>query len=80
MFMPGPLELLIIALILLVPLLAVVGVVVAVVASRSRGGRPAGNLIPCPDCGRMVSPHAVQCPQCGRPMQVSSFPPGGDSP
>ncbi len=80
MLMPGPLELAIIGLILAVPLVVVVGVVVAVVASRSRGGGPAGNLIPCPDCGRMVSPHAVQCPQCGRPMQVSSPPPVGDSP
>lgn len=25
-------------------------------------------LIPCPDCGRMVSPAATTCPECGRPF------------
>jgi hypothetical protein len=24
-------------------------------------------LVPCPDCGRHVSPAALSCPQCGRP-------------
>lgn len=29
-------------------------------------------LIPCPDCGRQVSPSAVACPQCGRPMRAAT--------
>ncbi|MFO0898111.1 MAG: zinc-ribbon domain-containing protein [Pirellulales bacterium] len=27
-----------------------------------------GSLVPCPDCGRSLSPRAVFCPQCGRPF------------
>lgn len=27
-------------------------------------------LMPCPACGREVSPAAVTCPQCGHPMAV----------
>jgi hypothetical protein len=32
--------------------------------------RPQNNssLVPCPDCGRRLSPQAATCPQCGRPM------------
>lgn len=26
------------------------------------------NLIPCPECGRLVSPRAYSCPQCGFPI------------
>lgn len=26
------------------------------------------SLIPCPDCGRMVSRAAASCPDCGRPF------------
>lgn len=26
------------------------------------------NLIPCPDCGHMISPAARACPQCGKPI------------
>ncbi len=26
-------------------------------------------LIPCPECGRMVSPNAEQCPGCGAPIK-----------
>jgi len=35
-----------------------------------RQGRTNGNLklMPCPDCGRMLSRLAVACPQCGRPL------------
>jgi hypothetical protein len=25
-------------------------------------------LVPCPDCGRMVSNSASRCPDCGRPF------------
>jgi uncharacterized protein YneF (UPF0154 family) len=31
-----------------------------------------GNLTPCPDCGRMLSPLAPACPQCGRPTKPES--------
>lgn len=30
----------------------------------------ARDLIPCPDCGEMVSPRAVYCPHCGCPGQA----------
>lgn len=26
-------------------------------------------LIPCPECGRMISPNAVECPACGAPVK-----------
>lgn len=29
------------------------------------------NLIPCPDCGRQLSPRAVACPQCGAPVAAT---------
>lgn len=27
------------------------------------------NLIPCPDCGKMISPNAGSCLECGRPIR-----------
>lgn len=30
-----------------------------------------GNLIPCPDCGHMLSRLAASCPSCARPLKVS---------
>ena len=27
-------------------------------------------LVPCPDCGKEVSPRAPTCPQCGAPLQA----------
>lgn len=27
-------------------------------------------LIPCPECGHMVSPNAEQCPSCGAPIKL----------
>ena len=30
--------------------------------------RPNPRLLPCPDCGRLVSRLATSCPQCGRPL------------
>lgn len=32
----------------------------------------AGNLIPCPDCGHMLSRLAESCPSCARPMRAQS--------
>ena len=31
----------------------------------------AGNLIPCPDCGHMLSRLAESCPSCARPLRAS---------
>ncbi|MBI1899533.1 MAG: hypothetical protein HYS13_00285 [Planctomycetia bacterium] len=66
-WMAGPIEMLL--------LLGVVGVVVVVVvtvvllAVRRQGSPGASpNLVPCPDCGRLVSRAANACPGCGRPM------------
>jgi len=64
---PGPFELIIILFILALPVAIGIGVFVLVrMTSSSRRG---GNLIPCPDCGQMVSRLAVSCPRCGRPFQ-----------
>lgn len=30
-----------------------------------------GNLVPCPECGQMVSPNATECPMCGLPFTNS---------
>lgn len=61
---PGPVELMIIGVMLLVP----VAIVVALIRSRKPlGNNP--NLRPCPDCGRFVSLRATTCPQCGCPLQ-----------
>ena len=32
-------------------------------------------LIPCPECGRMVSPNAEECPGCGAPLKELLFRP-----
>jgi hypothetical protein len=64
MFLPGPTELLIIA--------VVVGVVIAVLTSN-QGSQTADSrnpkLRPCPDCGRYVSKRALSCPHCGGPVK-----------
>ena len=31
----------------------------------------AANLIPCPDCGQMLSRLAESCPSCARPLRAS---------
>ncbi len=67
--MPGPLELLIIGFIVLVPAAIVVAVIVAMSHSRNPPARNP-NLEPCSDCGRQVSLRATTCPQCGRPLQT----------
>ncbi len=69
-FVPGILELMIIACILGIPLLAVV--VILAVNRQSRANYTQNpNLRPCPDCGRYVSVRASTCPGCGAPLQVN---------
>ena len=70
MFGVGPLELLILGVIALVVLGGpVVAVVIIVILMRRNTSRPDADLLPCPDCGRMVSRQAASCPQCGRPLR-----------
>ena len=69
--MPGPLEMLIIGAVCLgIPLVAVAIVLFALAQSKRAGqsGAQNANLAPCPDCGRLVSRLAPNCPQCGRPL------------
>lgn len=67
LFMPGPLELIIIGFIILVLAIVVVLVVVLTRGGKATGDNP--NLKPCPDCGQSVSIHATACPKCGCPIQ-----------
>ena len=46
---------------------ALVAVVTASVLT-TRKQPDTSNLVPCPDCGRLVSRLAKACPQCGRPL------------
>ena len=62
--MPGPFELLILAMIVGVPIVVVVAVL-AISTSKKTGPPMAGNLTPCPDCGNAVSIRAQTCPHCG---------------
>ena len=70
-FAPGPIELIIIA----VVVLGIVGVILAavmiplVVSKKNRSDVATNpNLFPCPDCGHWVSRQAPSCPQCGRAL------------
>ncbi|MFQ5732693.1 MAG: hypothetical protein ACE5KM_12165 [Planctomycetaceae bacterium] len=61
---PGPFELLIIGLILAVMVVPVV--VVLILVSKNRGGRPRDAGLSCPDCGARLSETDENCPSCGR--------------
>jgi hypothetical protein len=69
MFVPGPLELIII--------LTILGTVAAcvilpIVFATKRGGNAQPNnpnLRPCPDCGHHISVRATTCPNCGGPVK-----------
>lgn len=64
----GPMELIVIGLILLVlvsPLVVGIGLAIYFLSRR-----PNANLRPCPDCGRGLSPLAKTCPHCGRPLET----------
>jgi hypothetical protein len=67
----GPLELVCLAMgfLLIVIPAAIVTVVVATRRGKTESRPDNPNLLPCPDCGRFVSPLAVACPQCGRPLK-----------
>jgi hypothetical protein len=69
MFMPGPLELLIIFGVVGAGILSVIFVVVVGVRSRGTSQSRNPNLRPCPDCGRYISIRATTCPQCGGTMK-----------
>ena len=49
----------------------IVPVVLSLSSASKRAPAPNPNLLPCPDCGRLLSRQAITCPQCGRPMQSS---------
>jgi hypothetical protein len=69
MFMPGPLELLIIFGVVGAGILSVIFVVVVGVRRRGTSQSSNPNLRPCPDCGRYISIRATTCPQCGGTMK-----------
>lgn len=70
--MPGAFELMILGVIALFVVGVPVVVIVAVLASAKGRGthlHSMQSLVPCPDCGRALSPLAETCPNCGRPMK-----------
>ena len=58
---PGPIELIVIGLMLAVPILIVV-----LATNRKKDGPVERNMIACPDCGRMNSASDKFCSQCGK--------------
>ena len=68
-FVPGPFELIIIGVVVLVPIAVVAALVVALKPTHKPSGDDS-SLQPCPDCGRFVSLRATTCPQCGCPLQA----------
>ncbi len=68
--MVGPIELLVVGLVLLLLLLPIVGVIALVwVFVRQRQSDAANpHLMQCPDCHSAVSTHASSCPKCGCPL------------
>ena len=69
MFAPGPLEVIIILLIgLACAAIPVIAIFATLVYCKQKHN---SNLIPCPDCGRRLSPLAKMCPNCGRPVEAS---------
>lgn len=68
MFGIGHWEVLILGLLCLGTTGAIAAVVIAYIArSQSIGTGP--NLMPCPECKRMISRLATTCPQCGHPLR-----------
>ena len=69
LFALGPLELIILGVVVFVPVAAVVALVVALYSSR-KSLKDNPNLRPCPDCGQSVSLRATACPKCGCPLET----------
>ena len=71
MFGPGPFELLIIGIILIVPLAGTLAIIFALLYVLKIGPFQPNNpnLHPCPDCGHRVSVRATNCPKCGCPLE-----------
>ena len=63
----GLFELIIIAVIVLVPVVIGIAFLVAVLSGRA-AKRSNPNLTLCPDCGRQISKRASSCPHCGGPV------------
>ena len=63
--MPGPLELIIVATMLLAPL-AIAGIVVFFVLRKT--GASSAPAPPCPHCGGRTVPQARFCHHCGREL------------
>ncbi len=61
MFGLNPMELMIVGFV-------VPAALVAIILLLQKKPPPNPNLLPCPDCGRLISREAKSCPQCGRPM------------
>jgi hypothetical protein len=63
----GPIELLLMGLLCIVPLGAIAAVVAMGLRSRQRARE---GLVPCKMCRRFLSPEAQVCPHCGQPTPV----------
>jgi len=68
MLSPGPLELIIIAVIGLGMLVVPVVLVVALVAANKKKGPLAPGSSPCPQCGGWLVPQAKFCHHCGNAL------------
>jgi len=66
-FSPGPLEILILLVLVGVPLVAL-GLALFVRQLQNNPAASNPNLTPCPDCRHYVSRQAPACPKCGRPL------------
>lgn len=65
-FMPGPLELIIIGLILLLLVVPVIAVIAALTAGKSSSPTTdGGERVQCPHCAEWIMPQAVKCRFCG---------------
>jgi hypothetical protein len=71
MITPGPLELLIIGVIVLITVVALVVIILGLLLAAKIGPfrKHNSNLRPCGDCGARVSRRATSCPHCGCPVE-----------
>ncbi|MBI5760279.1 MAG: zinc-ribbon domain-containing protein [Planctomycetales bacterium] len=77
MFGVGPMEMLIVGLICVLPFVAGIVVLVVVLTKTGTSSPPpinssTGQLVPCPHCGQQLSPRAATCPKCGAPRTPSA--------